>query len=172
MLSATRSSKRIICLTDDTVEPLYQLGEQDRIVPISGYCVHSPEAPTINRGSASMIACIVATDASSKSRSNLAACLERPDVPMPSLEMVRPAIAELLRETLPKKSCDANRHDRPILSKLAVNSAASGRHDVGIGRALAGCRANLHERHLVIFNFCNHSYTFGRQPSTTSTSAR
>jgi iron complex transport system substrate-binding protein len=34
---------RIICLTDETVETLYRLGEQDRIVGISGYCV-PPEA--------------------------------------------------------------------------------------------------------------------------------
>jgi iron complex transport system substrate-binding protein len=36
--------KRIICLTDETVETLYRLGEQDRIVGISGYCVRPPEA--------------------------------------------------------------------------------------------------------------------------------
>jgi iron complex transport system substrate-binding protein len=35
---------RIVCLTDETVETLYLLGEQDRIVGISGYCVRPPEA--------------------------------------------------------------------------------------------------------------------------------
>jgi iron complex transport system substrate-binding protein len=35
---------RIVCLTEETVETLYLLGEQDRIVGISGYCVRPPEA--------------------------------------------------------------------------------------------------------------------------------
>jgi hypothetical protein len=30
---------RIVCLTEETVETLYLLGEQDRIVGISGYVV-------------------------------------------------------------------------------------------------------------------------------------
>src|SRR3954465_12793021 len=36
--------ERIVCLTEETVETLYLLGEQDRIVGISGYCVCPPEA--------------------------------------------------------------------------------------------------------------------------------
>jgi len=36
--------QRIICLTDETVETLYLLGEQDRIVGISGFTVRPPEA--------------------------------------------------------------------------------------------------------------------------------
>jgi iron complex transport system substrate-binding protein len=36
--------QRIICLTEETVETLYLLGEQKRIVGISGYCVRPPEA--------------------------------------------------------------------------------------------------------------------------------
>ena len=35
--------ERIVCLTEETVEALYLLGEQDRIVGISGYCVRPPE---------------------------------------------------------------------------------------------------------------------------------
>jgi iron complex transport system substrate-binding protein len=30
---------RVVCLTEETVETLYLLGEQDRIVGISGYVV-------------------------------------------------------------------------------------------------------------------------------------
>src|SRR6516162_1150025 len=37
-------AERIVCLTEETVETLYLLGEQDRIVGISGYCVRPPEA--------------------------------------------------------------------------------------------------------------------------------
>jgi iron complex transport system substrate-binding protein len=35
---------RIICLTEETVETLYLLGEQDRVVGISGYVVRPPQA--------------------------------------------------------------------------------------------------------------------------------
>ncbi len=34
--------RRIVCLTEETVETLYLLGEQDRIVGVSGYCVRPP----------------------------------------------------------------------------------------------------------------------------------
>jgi iron complex transport system substrate-binding protein len=36
--------ERIVCLTEETVETLYLLGEQERIVGISGYVVRPPEA--------------------------------------------------------------------------------------------------------------------------------
>src|SRR5215204_1274033 len=35
--------RRIVCLTEETVETLYLLGEQDRIVGVSGYCVRPPQ---------------------------------------------------------------------------------------------------------------------------------
>src|SRR3978361_1648656 len=34
--------RRIVCLTEETVETLYLLGEQDRIVGVSGYAVRPP----------------------------------------------------------------------------------------------------------------------------------
>jgi iron complex transport system substrate-binding protein len=36
--------RRIICLTEETTETLYLLGEEDRIVGVSGYTVRPPEA--------------------------------------------------------------------------------------------------------------------------------
>ncbi|MCB9946326.1 MAG: cobalamin-binding protein [Rhodospirillaceae bacterium] len=36
--------RRIVCLTEETVEILYLLGEQDRIVGISGYATRPPQA--------------------------------------------------------------------------------------------------------------------------------
>ena len=36
--------RRIVCLTEETVETLYLLGEQDRIVGVTGYAVRPPEA--------------------------------------------------------------------------------------------------------------------------------
>jgi len=40
----TRYPRRIACLTEETTETLYLLGEQDRIVGVSGYTVRPPEA--------------------------------------------------------------------------------------------------------------------------------
>ena len=36
--------ERIVCLTEETTETLYLLGEGDRVVGISGYTVRPPEA--------------------------------------------------------------------------------------------------------------------------------
>jgi ABC-type hemin transport system substrate-binding protein len=36
--------QRIVCLTEETVETLYLLGEEERIVGISGYVVRPPRA--------------------------------------------------------------------------------------------------------------------------------
>lgn len=36
--------RRIVCLTEETVETLYLMGEQDRIVGVTGYAVRPPEA--------------------------------------------------------------------------------------------------------------------------------
>lgn len=42
--STSRLPQRIVCLTTETVEVLYALGEQDRIAGISGYTVKPPQA--------------------------------------------------------------------------------------------------------------------------------
>src|SRR5690349_2805039 len=39
-----RIPERIVCLTEETTETLYLLGEQQRIVGISGYTVRPPQA--------------------------------------------------------------------------------------------------------------------------------
>ncbi|HEX4996787.1 MAG TPA: cobalamin-binding protein [Terriglobia bacterium] len=44
LTSLTAFPQRIICLTEETTETLYLLGEQDRIVGVSGYTVRPPEA--------------------------------------------------------------------------------------------------------------------------------
>lgn len=43
-ISIAGGPKRIICLTEETTETLYLLGEQDRIVGISGFTVRPPQA--------------------------------------------------------------------------------------------------------------------------------
>src|SRR5215472_15779057 len=37
--------QRIVCLTEETVETLYLLGEEARIVGVSGYAVRPPRVP-------------------------------------------------------------------------------------------------------------------------------
>ncbi len=44
MTSGTGFPERIVCLTEETTETLYLLGEGDRVVGISGYTVRPPEA--------------------------------------------------------------------------------------------------------------------------------
>jgi len=43
-MTADRYPRRIVCLTEETTETLYLLGEGDRVVGISGYTVRPPEA--------------------------------------------------------------------------------------------------------------------------------
>ena len=43
-MSKDKFPRRIICLTEETTETLYLLGEGDRVVGISGYTVRPPEA--------------------------------------------------------------------------------------------------------------------------------
>jgi len=43
---STDFPRRIVCLTDETTETLYLLGEQDRIVGVSGFTTRPPEART------------------------------------------------------------------------------------------------------------------------------
>lgn len=43
-LATARGPRRIVCLTEETTETLYLLGEQDRIVGISGFTVRPPRA--------------------------------------------------------------------------------------------------------------------------------
>ena len=40
----SRYPSRIVCLTEETTETLYLLGEGERVVGISGYTLRSPEA--------------------------------------------------------------------------------------------------------------------------------
>src|SRR5688572_3339157 len=43
-MSPNQHPNRIVCLTEETTETLYLLGEGDRVVGISGYTVRPPEA--------------------------------------------------------------------------------------------------------------------------------
>jgi iron complex transport system substrate-binding protein len=58
--------RRIVCLTEETVETLYLMGEQDRIVGVSGYAVRPPqvrkEKPRVSASTPANIPKILALD--------------------------------------------------------------------------------------------------------------
>jgi iron complex transport system substrate-binding protein len=58
--------RRIVCLTEETVETLYLLGEQDRIVGVTGYAVRPPqvrrEKPRVSAFTSADIVRIAALD--------------------------------------------------------------------------------------------------------------
>src|ERR1700750_3201159 len=58
--------RRIVCLTEETVETLYLLGERDRIVAFSGYAVRPPrvrrEKPRVSAFTSADIPKILALD--------------------------------------------------------------------------------------------------------------
>ena len=62
----TYPPKRIVCLTEETVETLYLLGEQDRIAGVSGYAVRPArvrrEKPRVSAFTSANIPKILALD--------------------------------------------------------------------------------------------------------------
>mgnify|MGYP006145528161 CR=1 FL=1 len=48
-LALPRGPQRIVCLTEETTETLYLLGEEERIVGISGYTVRPRRARASGR---------------------------------------------------------------------------------------------------------------------------
>ena len=66
MIACPCAPQRIVCLTEETVETLYLLGQQDRIVGITGYAVRPPEArrdkPKVGAFTSAKIDAILALD--------------------------------------------------------------------------------------------------------------
>src|SRR6476646_9633433 len=77
---------RIVCLTEETVETLYLLGEQDRIVGVSGYAVRPPqvrrEKPRVSAFTSADIPKILALE---------------PDLVLTFSDLQAPIAAELIR---------------------------------------------------------------------------
>jgi iron complex transport system substrate-binding protein len=82
-------AERIVCLTEETVETLYLLGEQDRIVGVSGYAVRPPqvrkEKPRISSFTSADVEKIVAL---------------RPDLVLAFSDIQGPIIPDLARAGL------------------------------------------------------------------------
>ena len=109
---------RIVCLTEETVETLYLLGEQDRIVGISGYVVRPPQArrekPRVSAFTSANIDKILAL---------------RPDLVLTFSDLQANIVADLIRRGL-------NVH--------AFNQRASGRCSPTSSSALnAACPAGM-----------------------------
>ena len=85
----TRYPGRIICLTEETTETLYLLGQGDRIVGVSGYTVRPPEARTKPKISAFINA-----------KFDKIVALE-PDLILAFSDLQADLVAELIRRGLP-----------------------------------------------------------------------
>ena len=66
--------ERIVCLTEETVETLYLLGEEDRIVGVSGYAVRPPRG----RREKPRVRAFTSADFEKISRSNPTSCWPSP----------------------------------------------------------------------------------------------
>ncbi|MEE2612736.1 MAG: cobalamin-binding protein [Acidobacteriota bacterium] len=81
--------ERIVCLTEETTETLYRLGEGDRVVGISGYTVRPPEARSKPKVSAFINARFDKIEAL------------RPDLVLAFSDLQADITAELIRRGLP-----------------------------------------------------------------------
>jgi iron complex transport system substrate-binding protein len=115
----TEYPRRIVCLTDETTEVLYLLGEQDRIVGVSGYAHRPPEARSKPRVSAFRNA-------------NFEAILElKPDLILTFSDVQ----AEITRELVLRGATVMNFNQRSIveiLEMIAVLSRMVGRPEAGL----------------------------------------
>jgi iron complex transport system substrate-binding protein len=82
-------AERLVCLTEETVETLYLLGEQDRIVGVSGYAVRPPqvrkEKPRVSSFTSADVAKIAALE---------------PDLVLAFSDIQGPILADLARAGL------------------------------------------------------------------------
>jgi iron complex transport system substrate-binding protein len=111
--------RRIVCLTDETTEILYLLGEQDRIVGVSGYAHRPPEARSKPRVSAFRDA-------------NFEAILDlKPDLILTFSDVQ----AEITRELVSRGATVLNFNQRSvaeILDMIAVLSRIVGKQEAGL----------------------------------------
>jgi len=81
--------ERIVCLTEETVETLYLLNQQDRIVGVSGFCVRPPgvrrEKPRVSAFTSADVPKILALE---------------PDLVLTFSDLQADIVAQLLREGL------------------------------------------------------------------------
>jgi iron complex transport system substrate-binding protein len=115
--------QRIVCLTEETVETLYLLGEEDRIVGISGYCVRPPEArhekPRISAFTSADIPKILALE---------------PDLVLSFSDLQADIVASLIREGIAVHAFN-QRSIAEILDMVRLLGALVGKARAGEGLA-------------------------------------
>lgn len=114
---------RIVCLTEETTETLYLLGEGDRIVGVSGYTVRPPEARAKPRVSAFINARFDKIEAL------------RPDLVLAFSDLQADIVAELIRRGYPVVTFN-QRSVAEILQMIRMLGGLVGRADAAA--ALAG----------------------------------
>src|SRR5215813_3382430 len=110
--------RRIVCLTEETTETLYLLGEGDRVVGISGYTVRPPEARQKPKVSAFINA-----------KFDKILALE-PDLVLTFSDLQADIAAELIRRGVNVHAFN-QRSVTEILNMILVLSALIGAHDKG-----------------------------------------
>jgi iron complex transport system substrate-binding protein len=105
---------RIVCLTEETTETLYLLGEGDRVIGISGYTVRPPQARSKPKVSAFLNARFDRIEAL------------RPDLILAFSDLQAEIAAELIRRGYPVMTFNQRTIDE-ILQMIAVVGALVGR---------------------------------------------
>jgi iron complex transport system substrate-binding protein len=138
---------RIVCLTEETTETLYLLGEGDRVVGISGYTVRPPEARAKPKVSAFINARFDKIEAL------------RPDLVLAFSDLQADIAAELIRRGCTVMTFNQRRVDE-ILQMIVLLGALMGRADRAdalVKRLMEGldqiraCAARLPRRPRVFF---------------------
>lgn len=120
---------RIVCLTEETTETLYLLGEGDRVVGVSGYTVRPPEARSKPRVSAYINARFAKIEAL------------KPDLILAFSDLQADIAAELIRRGFPVVTFNQRSVDE-ILQMIRIVGALVGRADA------AGALADSYQREL------------------------
>ena len=114
----TKYPSRIVCLTEETTETLYLLGEGDRVVGVSGYTVRPPEARSKPRVSAYINARFEKIEAL------------KPDLILAFSDLQADIAAELIRRGFPVVTFNQRSVDE-ILQMIRIVGALVGRADAG-----------------------------------------
>src|SRR6187397_973786 len=109
---------RIVCLTEETTETLYLLGEGDRVVGVSGYTVRPPEARQKPKVSAFINARFDKIDAL------------KPDLVLAFSDLQADIARELIRRGYPVYTFN-QRSVAEILQMIRILGALVGRADAG-----------------------------------------
>ncbi len=130
--------QRIVCLTEETVETLYLLGEEDRIVGVSGYAVRPPqvrrEKPRVSAFNSADIPKILAL---------------KPDLVLTFSDLQADIVAELIRNNVAVHAFN-QRDVAGIFDMIRVLGALVGASDKAeaLVRSLAARVDAVHERAL------------------------